>query len=67
MPIRVIILGRDTKMVEYRPGMRVADILKELGLLSTEYVAVKNGRVVSEEEELSENDEVTLVPVVSGG
>jgi sulfur carrier protein ThiS len=47
--------------------MRVADILKELGLLSTEYVAVKNGRVVSEEEELSENDEVTLVPVVSGG
>ncbi len=67
MAVRVRILGRGERLVEYRPGMRVIDVLRELGLLSNEYVVSRNGRVVAEDEEVSDGDELVLYPVVSGG
>ncbi|NOZ89571.1 MAG: thiamine biosynthesis protein ThiS, partial [Crenarchaeota archaeon] len=48
MPVRVRILGDGEKTVEYRPGMKVSDVLRELGLLSGEYVVARGGRVVAE-------------------
>ncbi|NOZ89564.1 MAG: MoaD/ThiS family protein, partial [Crenarchaeota archaeon] len=36
-------------------------------LLSGEYVVARGGRVVAEDEEVSDGDELLLYPVVSGG
>ncbi len=67
MAVRVRILGRGERLLEHRPGMTVADVLRELGLLSTEYVVARNGRVVAEDEPVEDGDELLLYPVVSGG
>ncbi len=48
-------------------GKKVRDIFKELDLNPEEYVVVKNGEVVLLDEPVDENDEIELVPVVSGG
>lgn len=66
--VRVRIIGSSgAKVVEHRPGMRVIDVLRELGLLSNEYVVSRNGRVVAEDEPVEDGDELVLYPVVSGG
>ncbi len=68
MPVRVRVLGEaGERAVEHRPGMRVADVLRELGLLSDEYVVTRNGRVVAEDEPVEDGDTLLLYPVVSGG
>ncbi len=61
------ILGDGEKEVTYREGIRVIDVLRELGLLENEYVVVRRGKVVAEDEELADGDELVLYPVVSGG
>ena len=61
------ILGNGEKEVAYREGIRVIDVLRELGLLENEYVVVRRGKVVAEDEELADGDELVLYPVVSGG
>lgn len=48
-------------------GRKIRDIFKELGLNPEEYVVLKNGEVVLLDEPVEENDEIELVPVVSGG
>ncbi len=67
MGIKVKVLGRGTYEIEYRNGMRVSDVFKKLGLLSTEYVAVRNGEVLIEDEKVNDGDELVLYAVVSGG
>ena len=65
--VRVRVLGSGERVVEYRPGMRVVDVLRSLGLLSNEYVVTRGGRVVAEDEPVRDGDELVLYPVVSGG
>jgi sulfur carrier protein len=67
MAIKVRILGDGEKQVEYREGIRVVDVLRELGLLENEYVVVRRGKVVAEDTVLEDGDELVLYPVVSGG
>jgi len=67
MPVKVKVLGDGEHTVEYREGMKIVDVLKSLGLLVDEYVVSKNGRVVAEDEEVRDGDEIVLYPVVSGG
>ena len=68
MAVRARIIGsKEVRAVEHRPGMRVVDVLRELGLLSNEYVVARNGRVVAEDEPVDDGDELVLYPVVSGG
>ncbi|ALL02016.1 hypothetical protein Pyrde_1973 [Pyrodictium delaneyi] len=68
MPVKVRIIGAPSvRLVEYRDGMTVRDVLRELGLLSSEYVVARNGRVVAEDEPVEDGDEIVLYPVVSGG
>ncbi|RLG83953.1 MAG: thiamine biosynthesis protein ThiS [Thermoprotei archaeon] len=47
--------------------VKVKELFKILGLLSEEYIVVKNGRILTEEDEIVDGDEVVLYPVVSGG
>jgi sulfur carrier protein len=65
--IRVRILGGPTREVGYREGMKVIDVLRSIGVMSSEYVVVKNGRIVAEDEPIEDGDELVLYPVVSGG
>jgi sulfur carrier protein len=53
--------------VGYRRGLTIREILGSLGLLSNEYVVAKNGKIVTEDEEVGDGDEIVLYPVVSGG
>lgn len=48
-------------------GVRVIDLLGELGRNSEEVVVKRNEKIVSEKEELEDGDEIVIVPIVSGG
>ncbi len=45
----------------------VKEIMEKHGLSFEEYVPTVNGKVATPDVELREGDEVTFVPVVSGG
>lgn len=53
--------------IKYREGLTVKDILASIGLISNEYVVVRNGVVITEDEEVNDGDVLILYPVVSGG
>lgn len=66
--IRVKVLGRGIeKEVEWRKGLTVADLLREVGFNTESAIARVNGRVALEEERLNDGDYVEVIPVVSGG
>jgi sulfur carrier protein len=65
--VRVKILGNGEREIEVPEGATVETVLRRMGLLSTEYVVVKSGRVIAEDEAVSDGDELILYPVVSGG
>lgn len=61
--------GQQEKLsVEFRPALRVADVIAELGL-KTEKVAVirVNGAQVPADHRLADGDSVELFPIVGGG
>ncbi len=56
------------EVVELRVGkIKVKELLLKLGLSTEEYVVVKSGQVITEEDYISDEDFVVLYPVVSGG
>lgn len=66
--IRVKVLGRGVeKEIEWRKGMLVKDVLREVGFNTESAIAKVNGRVALEDEPVGENDYVEVIPVVSGG
>ncbi|HET91915.1 MAG TPA: MoaD/ThiS family protein [Chloroflexi bacterium] len=46
---------------------RVRDAIKEVGLLPQTVLAVRDGKLLTEDTLLDENDEIKLVAVISGG
>ena len=52
---------------EISDGTKIIDLLKDLETNPETVVVKRNGIVVPEEEELSDNDEIEVIPVVSGG
>ena len=68
MNIEVFMLdSRKRVKLEVRRGDRIADVIHRLGLNPEEYVVLKGGKLVLEDDPVEEGDELTLVPVVSGG
>jgi len=66
--IRVKVLGRGIEReVEWRKGMTVKDLLREVGFNTESAIARVNGRVVLEDEKVEDETEVEVIPVVSGG
>ncbi len=66
--IRVRVLGRGIeKEIEWEKGMKVADILHEIGFNTESAIAKLNGRVALEDENVKDGDYVEVIPVVSGG
>ena len=68
MRVKVRVVGRDHEVIELSGNeVKVSDLLRKLGLLSEEYIVMRGGKVLTEEDEVVDGDEVVLVPVVSGG
>ncbi|NJE48950.1 MoaD/ThiS family protein [Thermococcus sp. 9N3] len=66
--IKVRVLGRGIeKEVEWRKGITVADILREVGFNTESAIARIDGRVVLEDEKVEDGVTVEVIPVVSGG
>ncbi len=66
--IRVKVLGRGIeKEIEWRKGIKVADVLREVGFNTESAIAKVNGRIALEDENVKDNDYVEVIPVVSGG
>ncbi|MEM0140684.1 MAG: MoaD/ThiS family protein [Thermoplasmatales archaeon] len=61
----VKILG-ENKEVEVK-GKNAIEVIHSLGLNSNSIVVLKKGRPIPEDEELSEDDEITVVKSFSGG
>jgi len=60
------IIYRD-KQWELHGRRRVRDAIKEVGLIPQTVLAVRDGKLLTEDVMLDEDDEVRLVAVISGG
>ncbi|WP_297476864.1 MoaD/ThiS family protein [Thermococcus sp.] len=66
--IKVKVLGRSIEReIEWRKGLTVADILREVGFNTESAIARVNGRVALEDDRVNDGDYVDVIPVVSGG
>ncbi|ANF22985.1 MoaD/ThiS family protein [Thermococcus piezophilus] len=66
--IKVKVIGRGIeKETEWRKGMKIADVLREVGFNTESAIAKLNGRVALEDENVKDGDYVEVIPVVSGG
>lgn len=63
---RVRIIYRDQEW-ELQGKWRVRDAVKEVGLVPHAVLAVRDGKLLTEDVMLAETDEVKLVAVISGG
>ncbi len=59
-------LGKEIKEID-KNLKRVIDIFKELNLNPEEYLVIRDGKVLTEDEEVKEDDEIELIRVISGG
>ena len=66
MSIRVKSLNGLYKEIEGRE-IKVKDLLKKAGLSLEAYIAVRDGKVLTEEDTVYDGDIITLYPVISGG
>jgi sulfur carrier protein ThiS len=55
------------KQWELHGRRRVRDAVKEVGLIPQTVLAVRDGKLLTEDVMLDEDDEVRLVAVISGG
>jgi len=56
---------KETKSIDFSGN--ATDLLKELGLTAQEVLIIRNGTLVTEDEELDSGDNIRLLSVVSGG
>ncbi len=52
---------------EIKHGMTVRKALEKLGFEPDSVLATRNGELLTDDEIVKENDEIKLVPVISGG
>jgi len=68
MCVRVKIIDREVRVIEIdAKGETVKSLLNKLGLITSEYVVLKNNMVVVEDEVVEDGDEIIVYPVKSGG
>lgn len=63
----VSILGEGEEEYSFTSGDRILDLLEELDQNPETLVVKRNDKIVPEEEELEDGDEIVIIPVVSGG
>jgi len=63
--IKVVFL-RDKKSVEVE-ARNVSEVFQRLSILREQYVVIKNGKIICEDEPLLSGDTIELFTVASGG
>jgi sulfur carrier protein ThiS len=53
--------------IKYKENFKIEDVLKIFGYNSETAVVQRNGKINTEEETVKDNDEILIIPVVSGG
>ncbi|MCK4637516.1 MAG: MoaD/ThiS family protein [Methanomicrobia archaeon] len=53
--------------IKYKENFKIDDVLKIFGYSSETAVVQRNGKINTEEETVKDNDEILIIPVVSGG
>jgi sulfur carrier protein ThiS len=46
---------------------KAKDLLQELNIIAEDVLIIRNGQLVTEEEDLAHDDEIKLLSVISGG
>jgi sulfur carrier protein len=64
--MRIILPDKSCKELHIEEGI-IEDILKELKINPVEVIVARNGRVVSELERITDEDEMKIIRVVHGG
>ncbi len=54
-------------MVEIKGPKKVKDVLRELRLMSEAHLVIRGDELVTEDELLSDQDQIEIRPVISGG
>jgi len=68
MKVKVFLERKNQEQdVELEDGANIADVVKKVGVLPTEVIAVKNGSVVTDDSLVTDNDSIRLLSVISGG
>lgn len=67
MPVKVNITGEGEPRIVEVSRIRVKDLLAKLGLNSTEYVVLKDGEILVDDDEVVDGEAVTVFTVKSGG
>jgi len=67
MEVHVKIIYRDQEWELDGRRRRVRDAIKEVGLIPHAVLAVRDGKLLTEDVMLEDKDEVKLIAVISGG
>lgn len=67
MRLKVRYRGEDRFLEFEKDKVKAVDILKSLGLSRDFAFVVKNGEIISENETVSEKDDIKVVNAISGG
>lgn len=62
-----IVTEEDPEKLRVPSGSEIIDLLRDLDQNPETVVVKRNDKIVPEEEELEDGDELLIVPVVSGG
>jgi thiamine biosynthesis protein ThiS len=66
--VKVKIFGQQrSRKIELPRNAKVIDLLKSLGQNPQAVVVRRNGKIVVEEERLTNEDSIEIVPIVTGG
>jgi sulfur carrier protein ThiS len=67
MPVKVNITGEGEPRIVEVSRIRVKDLLAKLGMNPTEYVVLKDGEILVDDDEVVDGEAVTVFTVKSGG
>ena len=56
-----------SKSIQLENNARVESLLKKLGINPVTVIVSRNNELILEDEELSDNDEIKILSVISGG
>lgn len=63
---KTILILRNTRY-EVSPRQALRDAMKSINVLPEEYLAIRNGLLMTEDEIVQPGDEIRLIGVISGG
>lgn len=67
MAIKVILLGEDKELELNYEKLKVAELFKLINIRLSEYVVLRDGEILTEEDYIYDGDVVKLFTVKSGG